>query len=516
MLQTPHPAIELIFLISLVIINLMPLMAWSLLRSERDRPSRLWFLGTAFYAGNGWLFTLQFVLPTWLSFGVGNSMTVIMQFLMMEALLQEFSQSKRRQAYMAGAVVVFTVVYIQLIELGFRTTYAALWMAPILALQQAFLVALCVRIRHTFQSKSSLILLLAFSLALVMNVIRIISLVSMGEQIPLLAFNHLSNFFIISLLVASICYSFGYSGFVLEKVKVKQIEQEVKATYAEDRRRTFEKSNIELQDMIKQRDHMVLMASRFSAVNSLAIFNTAIVHELSQPLQALLLSLEETQNQNLKLDPANSKGDVTVSIRLANQMGNILKSLRTLVSTQRADTERVDTDELLTNILPILKAQSLRMGVNWQLNALSASVQIMANKVLLERIIINLVANAIDALNENSSPSLNPRIELQTRVEESHGCATWVLTIIDNGPGIPAEMMDLVSRPFESTKTSGLGMGLALAQLILRMWQGRLILDNLKSNEGSGAVVSIEIPLAPSAITLTPINNLVPFQAHPL
>ncbi|NBS08712.1 MAG: hypothetical protein EBQ86_01625 [Betaproteobacteria bacterium] len=46
MLPTPHPAIELIFLISLVIINLMPLMAWLLLRSERDGPCKLWFLGT--------------------------------------------------------------------------------------------------------------------------------------------------------------------------------------------------------------------------------------------------------------------------------------------------------------------------------------------------------------------------------------------------------------------------------------------------------------------------------------
>ena len=504
MLQTPHPAIELIFLISLVIINLMPLMAWLLLRAERDGPCKLWFLGTVLYAGNGWFFTLQFILPTWLSFGVGNSLSVAMQFLMIEALLQEFSHSKRRQIFMAGAIVVFAVVYIQLIEWGFRTSYAALWLAPILALQQGFLIALCIRIRRTFQSKSSLILLLAFSAALAMNLIRIISLATMGEQIPLLAFNPLSNFFVIGLLVASICYSFGYSGFVLEKVKVKQIEQEVKATYAEDRRRISEISNIELQNMVKQRDQMVLMASRFSAVNSLAIFNTAIVHELSQPMQALLLSLEEIHNHHRRLEPAQPQVDVSDSIRLAHQMGDILNSLRNLVSTRRADTEAVETNNLLTNILPILKAQSLRMGVNWQLDALSTSVQIMVNKVLLERIIINLVANAIDALKDNPSPTVNPRIELKTRLEGSHGCANWILTIIDNGPGIPPEMMDLVSHPFESTKSTGLGMGLALAQLILRMWQGQLILDNLSSSEGTGAVVSIQIPVLPG--TRTPIH----------
>lgn len=515
MLQTPHPAIELIFIIALVIINLMPLMAWLLLSSERDGPAKFWFWGTGLFVGNAWLFTLQFILPPWVSFGVGNSLSVAMLFLMIEALLQEFSPNKHRQIYMVGATLIFSAIYIQLISWGYRTTYAALWLAPVQAFQQAFLIVLCVRIHRAFQSRSIFILIVAFALALTMNVIRTISLASMGEQIPLLAFNALSNFFVVGILVAAICYSFGYWGFVLEKTKARQIEQEVKANYAEERRRIFEAANIELQDMVNQRDQMVLMASRFSAVNSLAIFNTAIVHELSQPMQALLLSLEETQQHIARLEQKTSQVDVSDSIRLAHKIGDILSSLRGLVSTQRAETAPIDTDDLLINILPILKAQSHRMGVNWQLNALSASVQVMANKVLLERIIINLVANAIDALKDNPSATLSPKIELQTHIDHSNGCAVWVLTITDNGPGIPPEMMKLVTHPFQSTKPSGLGMGLALAQLILRMWQGQLMLNNLSTDAGTGAVVSIQIPVAPSSGEHALTRRADQSQTHP-
>ena len=87
MLQTPHPAIELLFIIALVIINLMPLMAWLLLSSERDGPAKFWFWGTGLFAGNAWLFTLQFILPPWVSFGVGNSLPVSVALDKVEKLM---------------------------------------------------------------------------------------------------------------------------------------------------------------------------------------------------------------------------------------------------------------------------------------------------------------------------------------------------------------------------------------------------------------------------------------------
>jgi two-component system C4-dicarboxylate transport sensor histidine kinase DctB len=119
----------------------------------------------------------------------------------------------------------------------------------------------------------------------------------------------------------------------------------------------------------------------------------------------------------------------------------------------------------------------------------------MANKILLERILINLIANALDAIKADTAAVTSPAIMVQTHIQIQGTQPIWSLSVIDNGPGISSDILSRVSQPFQSTKESGLGVGLALANLMLRMWQGTLSVHNKSQEEGRGAVVSIQIPL---------------------
>ena len=243
------------------------------------------------------------------------------------------------------------------------------------------------------------------------------------------------------------------------------------------------------------------MASRFSATHSLAVFNTAIVHELSQPLQAIALSLETLQMKSRQHDASELETQIQNTLDLTSRMGLTLATLRQLVSTQKADLEVVNIKLLLHNTIPILQAESQRHGVSLTLSNLHPDVCVIANKVLLERIIINLIANALDAIRAQANGSAPSTITVKSHCPSQPSHPVWQLVVSDSGPGIPEDIMASISQPFQSTKETGLGIGLALANMMLRMWQGTLSVRNKTQAEGLGAEVSIQIPLQTPSIT---------------
>jgi len=501
MLQTPHPAVGLIFIIGLVINTLAPLLAWVLLGSQRDDKARLWYLGASLYAANTLFFILQYVMPAWVAFGVGNSLSVLMLFLMSESLRRELSNKAAQWVPMFVFTGVFFGVYAHLIQLGLRNTTAALVLGLTLSLQLIGLIVLCFRVGKIYRSRSCAVLALSFFLALVMNTIRSISILMGHDHIPLLEFSNLSNMFVVGILLTTITYSFGYWGFVLEKTQTEKVEQAIKARQADEKRVASEAFAQELQDIIEQRDQMVLMASRFSATHSLAIFNTAIVHELSQPLQAITLSLETLIMKSRDQTSAEFQSHIQTTLDLSQKMGLTLSTLRQLVSSKKADLEVVSIEQLLLNTIPILQAESQRHGVRLTLTNPHHDTHVMANKILLERILINLIANALDAIKADTASENPPAIVIQTHIQVHGAQPLWTLSVSDNGPGISSDILSRISQPFQSTKESGLGVGLALANLMLRMWQGTLSVHNKSQQEGRGAVVSIQIPL--HALTAT-------------
>jgi C4-dicarboxylate-specific signal transduction histidine kinase len=116
----------------------------------------------------------------------------------------------------------------------------------------------------------------------------------------------------------------------------------------------------------------------------------------------------------------------------------------------------------------------------------------LAHKVLLERIVFNLVANAIDALVKHNAPSNPPHIQLSLQPHLRHNRPHVLLCVSDNGPGFKDDFLSEASMRFQSTKSTGMGVGLILGRYILSTWQGELILENLPSG---GASVQLWFPL---------------------
>jgi signal transduction histidine kinase len=458
MFNAPHPAIALLFAFGLMVLVVLPLLAWLLLHGHRDTKAHLWFAGTGFYAFTAVLFSLQYQVPAWLAFDVGTTSTVVFFFLMHEAMRREISQAPARWGAMFTLTLSFGALYGYVDYVGLRPTLGFFIHSVTFSVLAFFNLRMALRLQKHFQSRACWVMAFAFCLSLGINSTRALMIVFTGDTVPLLTFSALSNAFLMSIFLGTICYSFGYWGFMLEK----------------------------------NRDQMVKLNSRFAAVSSLAVFNTAIVHEISQPLQAVQLCLnnlrpaaQSTQELETGLDRAMS---------LVRKLGHTVSALRNLMASQQERPSQVNVSELLQEFLPIVQVECNRNQVQFEQRLLSQPVGVQLDKILLERVVLNLVANALDAL-KHVRPSW-PRLVLHTYLQDIAGKPHWCLRVQDNGPGIAPELLSSIAQPLQTNKEDGVGVGLALANVMLRQWQGELHARNLSPQEGGGAEVEIRIPVA--------------------
>jgi signal transduction histidine kinase len=263
---------------------------------------------------------------------------------------------------------------------------------------------------------------------------------------------------------------------------IAQLENTVEKTEA---------SNEALSKLISERDHMLMINSRFSTVSSLAMFNSAIVHELSQPLAALALTLEEAKWHLKDADPAQM-APIEQSMALVQKIGQMNQSLRNLMMAQKPDYVPVDLTACIQDMLPILQNESHRRSVQLTACIEPPELVVHAHKVMFERIIFNLVANAMDALAAPSAQPDQPKITLQLAQQMHRDRPHAVLTVSDNGPGFESHLLAQEWMHFQSTKATGMGVGLILCHYIVSTWSGEMLLDNLPSG---GACVRLWIPL---------------------
>ena len=113
--------------------------------------------------------------------------------------------------------------------------------------------------------------------------------------------------------------------------------------------------------------------------------------------------------------------------------------------------------------------------------------KVMANKVQIEQILINLALNSLEAIKGSGKPTGN--IIVQTRLLPNETIET---TVTDNGPGIDADMAGRMFSPFQTSKPSGMGMGLSISRTIIEAHGGRM---TVSANSGRGVTFNFTLPV---------------------
>ncbi len=209
-----------------------------------------------------------------------------------------------------------------------------------------------------------------------------------------------------------------------------------------------------------------------------------VAHEIRNPIAAA-----KSLVQQMGEDPA-SHDNVEYAHVALEELQRVERSISHLLRYAREEDLRVEPlclAEVVRAALGGLRERIARAGVEVRIE-LDRPGRLRGDAEQLRRVVVNLVSNALDAL-EAAGPRA-PRIELCLG-ESLAGDAVW-LRVRDNGPGIPAEQAEQVFSPFHTGKPGGTGLGLALARKVARAHGGSL---SLATAPGGGAELLLTLPV---------------------
>lgn len=223
------------------------------------------------------------------------------------------------------------------------------------------------------------------------------------------------------------------------------------------------------------------IADAVSFSDNLGHFLSGIRHELGNPVNSIKTALTVLRN-NLDAFPAAKVSDYLD--RVLGEVGRIeylLRLLRSCSIDEVTTLGRVAVPDLVRRLMGLVMPCCKRAGVELFVEV-PPQAAVIADERALNQVMLNLVSNALEALVGRPQPLLRLETTITgDRVE---------LAVIDNGPGMSAEILEHAIRPFYTTKPTGTGLGLVIAQRLLSTQGGRLRLHS-QLDVGTRAVVSL-------------------------
>lgn len=211
----------------------------------------------------------------------------------------------------------------------------------------------------------------------------------------------------------------------------------------------------------------------------------AVAHDVNNAIGSLL-PLAEQAREELKeggdVDAASLIQDMDVIVEKAALCKRIFSNM-IKAGSERSGAGPVDANQLIQEMLPMLEAQAAPRSVELRAQLAEGLPCIHFSKSHLERIVWNLVTNAIEAMLNKGG-----RVTISTQQAEGSGAK---LTIQDNGPGIPEEQLSQVQEPFFTTKAKGTGLGLSLCRSMAWQYGGSL---KIESTLGEGTTITVNLP----------------------
>ena len=217
----------------------------------------------------------------------------------------------------------------------------------------------------------------------------------------------------------------------------------------------------------------------------------AIAHEIAQPLAAAKLSATAALGWLTRSNPEPEKAikPLQDSIECDQRTFDVIKSIRATFATGAGSLSDVSLNDLARETASLMDRELAARKVSLQLSLEDDLPPVLANRVQLQRVLINLMTNAIESMATTSGRARHLVIR-STRLDGQH----VQLDIRDSGGGIPPDKMAHMFDPFFTTKKTGTGLGLALSRNIVEEHGGRLWAS---TGEGFGATFHLQIKRRP-------------------
>ena len=266
------------------------------------------------------------------------------------------------------------------------------------------------------------------------------------------------------------------------------------------------------QDLARQQQEVLHTSARLATMGEIA---SMLAHELNQPLAAISSYTAGALNM-INTDQHCDYGQVESALEKAGaqaqRAGQIIRSVHEFVKKREARREALDINQLISSVMPLIELQARAQHVKVQTLFASTLPMVLADRILIEQVLLNLTRNAIEAMAE--SPTQHRLLQIVTRFEmhnathDTHTEVTEndtpqspqplmhqqvVVEVIDRGHGIAPEVGQQLFTPFFSTKATGMGMGLNICRTAIEFHGGHLYYRN---NPSGGIIFAFSLPLA--------------------
>ena len=228
--------------------------------------------------------------------------------------------------------------------------------------------------------------------------------------------------------------------------------------------------------------------AHISRVATVGEMSAAIVHELSQPLAAMLA------NAGVGLrtlgtpsgDPKEIREILEDIVADGHRAGQVITHLRSLFKKGEVERRPLPLKEIIDDVISVALNEAERRHVSIVLELEAGLPPVSGDRVQLQQVLLNLLVNAFEAMFDVSD---RPRtVTLRTGALDE---GRVQIDVADTGPGIAADKLDSIFKPFTTTKPGGMGMGLSVSRSIVEAHDGALWAEN---TPGGGAVFHIMLP----------------------
>jgi PAS domain S-box-containing protein len=233
-------------------------------------------------------------------------------------------------------------------------------------------------------------------------------------------------------------------------------------------------------------------------VNMMGELAASLAHEIKQPIAAALTNAKVCLRWLGRDAPDLAEGCAAASRMVSDvtRAAEIIERVRSLYrrDTQKRDT--VDPNQIIREIVALLRDAANQHGVRVQTELDAELPAVVADRVQLQQVLMNLMLNAIEAMKDSGG-------ELTIKSERD-GDGQLLISVSDNGPGVPADKFEKIFNAFVTTKPQGTGMGLTISRSIVELHGGRLW---VKANSALGATFQFTLPSDPKASSIPPTSG---------
>ena len=259
------------------------------------------------------------------------------------------------------------------------------------------------------------------------------------------------------------------------------IDQGIRVSNRDITKRKLYKS--ETQRLQSELAHM----DRVVAISTLT---SGLAHEINQPLAAMRSYAQAA----LRFLGANQP-DINNAIRALQgvvadnkRAANIITRLRTLVNKDMTAWQLVDIHSVISEVITLINSEMALREISFDLKLHADNPGVTGDAIQFQQVLINLITNAMDAMQD--LPASRRHITVSTSPDKEDGIR---VSVADRGTGIGKDELETIFQPFQTSKSAGMGLGLAICKSIVEAHGGKLFAEN---NIGDGATLSFNIPVA--------------------